>query len=349
MTVERLLSSRATAPIVFLALCLIPTVADPYIQYLINLVLAYIVISIGQMIVLGFAGQFAFANAAFMGIGAYTAALLTSRLGVSFWLALPAAGVLCAVLGAIVGLPALRVSRVYLSIVTLAFGEMVTWVFLYWTSVTRGTNGAKLTRPVTFGIDFRSDTTIFFVVLIVTALLTVVAKRLLESRYGRAFIAIRENELVARCNGINVPLYKTLAFTISAFYAGIGGALFAFALGFIVPYGFGMLQLVLHFAIVMVGGLGYLSGAIIGAILLTILPEVLRGVQGAQEITYGALLMLFIVFMPRGLAGLLIDRRVLPPEILVHGWRREIGRGGVMTEHEAKTRAVAANAEARAQ
>ncbi|MBM3572598.1 MAG: branched-chain amino acid ABC transporter permease [Alphaproteobacteria bacterium] len=183
--------------------------------------LAYIVISIGQMIVLGFAGQFAFANAAFMGIGAYTAALLTSRLGVSFWLALPTAGVLCAALGAIVGLPSLRISRVYLSIVTLAFGEMVTWVFLYWTSVTRGTNGAKLTRPVTFGIDFRSDTAIFFVVLIVTALLAVAAKRLLESRYGRAFVAIRENELVARCNGINVPLYKTIAFVCTRIHCAL--------------------------------------------------------------------------------------------------------------------------------
>jgi len=109
-----------------------------------------------------------------------------------------------------------------------------------------------------------------------------------------------------------------------------------------------MLQLVLHFAIVMVGGLGFLSGAIIGAILLTVLPEVLRGLQGAQELTYGALLMLFIVFMPRGIAGLLIDRRVLPPEILVHGWRQEIGRGGVMTEQEAKASAVAANVAARA-
>lgn len=348
MTIERIFASRLTAPVVFVALCFIPTIADPYIQYLVNLVLAYIVVAIGQMIVLGFAGQFAFANAAFMGIGAYTVALLTSRVGVSFWIALPVAGALCALLGGIVGLPALRISRVYLSIVTLAFGEMVTWVFLYWKSVTRGTNGAKVIRPDTFGIDFRSDTAIFYVVLIVTALLTIAARQLLASRYGRAFVSIRENELVARCNGINVPLYKTLAFTISAFYAGIGGGLFAFALGFIVPYGFGMLQLVLHFAIVMVGGLGYLSGAILGAIVLTVLPEVLRGVQAAQEITYGALLMLFIVFMPRGLAGMLIDRRILPPEVLVQGWRQEIGHGGVITEHEAKARAVAANEEARA-
>ena len=163
MTLDRIFASRATVPVVFVALCLVPTVADPYIQYMVNLVLAYIVVAIGQMIVLGFAGQFAFANAAFMGIGAYTVALMTSRLDVSFWIALPTAGVLCAALGAIVGLPALRISRVYLSIVTLDFGEMVTWVFLYWKSVTRGTNGAKVIRPETLGVDFRNDTAIFYV------------------------------------------------------------------------------------------------------------------------------------------------------------------------------------------
>ena len=323
MEIHRLFANRLFTPALFVALCLVSTATNPYLQYLLNLILVYVVVAVGQMIVLGFAGQFAFANAAFMGIGAYTVALLGSHFGISYWVSLPAAGVLCAVVGCIVGLPALRLRRVYLGLMTMGFAELCYWLFLHWRDLTLGTDGVKVEAPTFFGIRLDTDDAAFGVILVVTFAMVLLAKAILASRYGRAFIAIRENELVARCNGINVPLYKTLAFTLSGFYAGIGGGLFALAVRFVAPDTFNLLQVVLHFAIVMVGGVGTLSGALLGALFLTMLPEVLRGTQAAQEMMYGVLLVGVIVFMPKGVAGYLIERRILPPEVLVQGWREE--------------------------
>ena len=323
----KLLSNRWSGLVLFVACCFIPLLTDGYTQYLVNLVFVYILIAFGQQIILGFAGQFSFANAAFMGIGAYTVALLGTRLGISFWISLPVAGVLCALIGALVGLPALRLSRVYLALVTVAFGELVTFVLLRWNAVTLGSNGVGVESPRAFGYVFYGDKPIFAIILVVTALLVFVAKRLLDSHFGRAFVAIRENELVASCSGINIAQYKTIAFALSGFYAGVGGGLFALTLGYIVPEGYNLLQLVIHFSIVMVGGVGSFFGTVLGAALLTVLPELLRGAQAAQEMLFGALLIVFIVFMPRGVAGMLKRWRLLPPEILVRGWREEIGTG----------------------
>lgn len=336
MQISSLFASRFFFPLVVLLMCFAPFAADPYSQYVLNLVLVYIVIAIGQVIILGFTGQFAFANAAFMGIGAYTCTLLMADLGVSFWLAFPAAAVTCATIAALVGMPVLRLSRVYLSIVTLAFGELCLWIFLHWKVVTHGTDGVSMPSPVLFGYTLYGDVPSFYIILAVTAVLVWLGKRILTSRYGRAFIAIRENEQVAECFGIDYVRYKTLAFVISAVYAGIGGVLFAVAIRYINPPSFGMLQLVIHFAMVMVGGYTTFAGAIIGATLLTVLPEALRGFEAAQEMVYGAILVFFIVFMSKGIAGFLINRGILPPEILVHGWRDELKRGASLEPVVAK-------------
>ena len=336
MQISRLFANRLFTPALFVALCLATMATNPYLQYLLNLILVYVVVAVGQMIVLGFAGLFAFANAAFMGIGAYTVALLGSHFGIPYWVSLPVAGVLCAFLGCIVGLPALRLRRVYLGLMTMGFAELCYWLFLHWRDVTLGTDGVKVAAPNFLGIRLDSDDSVFGVIVVVAFVMVLLAKSILTSRYGRAFIAIRENELVAQCNGIDVPLYKTLAFALSGFYAGIGGGLFALAVRFVAPDTFNLLQVVLHFAIVMVGGVGTLSGALLGAILLTMLPEVLRGVQSAQEMMYGVLLIGIIVFMPKGVAGFLIDRRILPPEVLVHGWREEIRDSDAIAEQKAR-------------
>ncbi len=324
MHVSRLFSHRLFTPLLFIAICLVSTATNPYLQYLLNLILVYVVVAVGQMIVLGFAGQFAFANAAFMGIGAYTVALLGNHFEVPYWVSLPIAGVFCAFVGCIVGLPALRLRRVYLGLMTMGFAELCYWLFLHWRDVTLGTDGVKVAAPVFFGVRLDTDASVFGVIVVISFVMVLLAKSILVSRYGRAFIAIRENELVARCNGIDVALYKTLAFALSGFYAGIGGGLFALAVRFVAPDTFNLLQVVLHFAIVMVGGVGTLSGALLGAALLTMLPEALRGAQSAQEMMYGVLLIGVILFMPKGVAGFLIDWRILPPEVLVRGWREEI-------------------------
>lgn len=307
---------RWIEPAFLLALLFVPLATDKYTQYVCNLVLVYAVIGVGLNLLLGYAGQFAFAHAAFMGIGAYAAALLTARAGLSYWLALPAAGLIAMVIGAISVLPALRMKRVYLALATIAFAELVTWVLVHWKVVTLGTDGVDVKAPYLFGWRIGSDNAKYFVLLAVAAFMYLLSKRILQSKIGRALVAVRENEIVAQCNGIDVAFTKTIAFALSAFYAGIGGALFALTLGFIVPEGFGLNQIALHFSIVVIGGLASLPGSLIGALLVTILPEALRGFQGVQELVYGLALMLFILFMPAGIAGLLRQKGLLPREIL---------------------------------
>lgn len=308
-------------PAAFLALCTVPWLSNDYIQYIFNLVLAYVVVAIGLNLLLGFAGQFAFAHAAFMGIGAYTAALLSSRFGVSFFLALPASGLLAMTLGMLVALPSFRLKTVYLAMVTMAFAELVQWVLIQWKTVTLGTDGVSMPWPSVWGHTLQGDKEIYYVILPIAFLAYLFARQLLQSRIGRAFVAVRDNEIVARSCGMNVALVKATAFGVSAFYAGIGGALFALALRFIVPDGFGMFQLILHFSIVLIGGLGSLGGSVIGAVVVTTLPEVLRGFQALQEIIYGVSLVVFMLFMPRGVAGFLQAHGWYPREILIRGWR----------------------------
>ena len=331
------------------ALLGLPAVADPYLLYLANLTLAYVVVSVGFNILLGFAGQFAFASAAFMAIGAYTLGLLMSRVGVNLLIALPAAGATAAILGGIVALPSLRMKTVYLAMVTMAFAELVQWVLVQWKDVTLGTDGVNVPYPSLGPLRIQGDGGVYYLVLAVAVLCVLGARQILYSRLGRSFIAIRENETVAQCCGINVTYTKAVAFCASAFFSGIGGGLFALSLRYIVPDGFGMFQLIIHFAMVLIGGLGSLAGSILGAALLTALPEVLRDTQGFQEIIYGCLLIGFTVFLPSGLAGLLHRTRLLPRQILVRGWRRyALQRNGaadrVVPVAEAATGPVAAAA-----
>lgn len=296
-----------------------PALLDSYSQYLVNLALSYALVCLGLNILLGYAGQFSFANAAFMGIGAYSFALLTSRLGVSFVVALPAAGVAAALLGVMVAGPALRLSTVYLAMVSLAFAELVQWVLVHWKAVTLGTDGVRVQWPAIGPHVIHGDQSVFYIVLAVVALSYWSARCIVRSKLGRAFLAIREGETLARCSGIDVERTKLIAYAIGAFYAGIGGALFALTIRFVVPDGFGLVQLVLQFSMILIGGLGSLPGGIIGGFLLTGLPELLRNVQAYQEMLYGLLLVAFIIFMPRGVAGALRRLGLVRTEILVRG------------------------------
>jgi branched-chain amino acid transport system permease protein len=299
---------------------------DRYTQYIMNLILIYVVIGLGLNFLLGYAGQFAFAHAALMGVGAYTTALLTARTGLSFWICLPLSGLTAAALGAVVAIPALRMKRVYLALVTLAFSQLVVWVLVNWHAVTLGTDGVSIPAPHFFGWRIHGDRSVFYVVLACTVLLYWIARRLMQSRFGRALVTIRENEIVARCNGIDVTHFKLAVFTLSAFYAGIGGALYALTLGYIVPDAFGLAQITLHFSIVVLGGLLSLYGAVIGAVLVTLLPELLRDFEAIQELVYGLVLMVVILIAPEGLAGWMKRFGLLPREVMARNWRRLVRR-----------------------
>ena len=304
----------------FMAVLLaLPLVTDGYTQYVANLVLVYVTIGVGFNILLGFAGQFAFASAAFMGIGAYTTAILSSTFGLPFWLCIPLSGLVATALGLLCVIPAMRMASIYLALATFAFAELMVWVFLNWKGVTNGANGLGVETPSLFGYRFGGDTRLYYLLLPVVALSWWLSARILRSYIGRSLVMVRESEIVARCNGINVARAKAVAFGLSAFFGGVGGSLFAYCVGFILPQSFGLFQLVIHMGIVVLGGMGSLVGPIIGAVILTTIPEALRDFQGVQEVLFGAVLAVVAIFMPNGIAGALARWGIPPAAPLMRG------------------------------
>jgi len=297
---NRSLMLGAAAVVVLAALSIL---SDPYTQYVINLIMSYVVIAVGLNIVLGFAGQLSFAHSAFIGIGAYATAILMTKLHLPLPLALPAAGLISAAVGMCVGLPAVRVRGLYLALVTIAFLYFFSWVFVHWASVTNGSNGMTVPTVSLLGWSLYDDGLKFYPLLVVMLIMVALAVLLMRSRLGRALVMVRDAELAAQTCGINVMRTKALAFAISAFYAGVGGGMVALSISFVDPHSFGILQMVTQFGMVLIGGLSSISGAVIGAVLLTILPEFLREFRGAEEVLYGLLMIGFIIFMPDGIAG----------------------------------------------
>jgi branched-chain amino acid transport system permease protein len=321
------LRSRLVAMIVSAALLTAaPFAVGPYVQYVVNLVVTYAVLSLGLNIVLGFAGLVSFAHSAFMGIGAYATALLMSKLGVPLALAVPVAGLVSAIIGFCVGIPAVRVRGLYLALVTIACLYFFSWVFVHWEAVTRGTTGMQVPPATFFGAPLKGDREKFYPLLLIAAVMYAAAVLLMRSRLGRAFVMTRDAELAASVCGISVMRVRALAFAVSAFYAGVGGGMFALTVGFIDPNAFGMLQMVTQFGMVLIGGLGSIAGSLVGAVLLTGLPEFLRQFRGAEEILYGLALMLSIVFMPDGIAGLARRHGLLRPT--------DLGGRGPLSRHQ---------------
>lgn len=311
----------------FLVVLAISFTTDAYSQYLINLMLVYVVVAQGLNLILGFAGMFAFAHGAFMAVGAYVSTLLMNTLGVPYLVALPMAGLSAAFLGCIIGIPAIRVSGLYLAMVTMGISEIVQWVLRHWKPVTGGTDGLSVASPSFFGFEVSDDFQTFYLIFAVCALMTILASLIIRSRLGRAFVAIREGEIAAESSGINVARTKVFAFAISAFYAGIGGSLFSLTQHYINPENFNLYQTIMQFCMVVVGGSASLIGPFIGAVILTWLPELLRNAQAFQEIGFGVLLIVFVIFMPRGLAGFLISHNILPRERFARTRRRENASG----------------------
>jgi branched-chain amino acid transport system permease protein len=287
----------------------LPWIANPYVLYVSTLGLIYAILAVGLNLLLGYAGQFAFANAALFGIGAYATGLLQVRLGWSFWLAILGAALFTTAAGVLVALPALRLSGLYLALTTLAFAQLTQWVLFHWDAVTFGAGGFKI-PPLDFRpLPLTNAQGIYYLSLVVTVLLTAVAWNLVRSGIGRALVAIRDSEIAAEALAIDLARYKTMAFAMSALYAGLAGGLFSAALNFVAPEGFDLFQMVVHFSMVVVGGLGSVWGAILGAGLLVGLQEVLRAFKGAQELAFGLLLVLCIIFLPEGLISLVRRRR----------------------------------------
>ena len=276
-------------------------------------VLIYGIVGLGLMLLAGFTGLFSIGHAAFLGVGAYTQAVFTN-MGVPFPIALALAGVLSAAVGVIVGLPALRVKGIYLGIATLAFGFIVEEVLARWESVTGGNAGVHIKAPDLFGYKVDPGTGFYFLCLLLAVVATLAILNLLRSPTGRAFVAIRDSEISAQSMGIHLARYKTLSFALSAALAGVGGALYAHQLQFISPDQFNILQSIDLLLMVVIGGLGSVHGAFLGAIFLITTPQIIAQTKdwlppvigqapGLQGLVYGAVLIAFVLFEPLGLYG----------------------------------------------
>lgn len=290
-----------------------PLLLAEYLLAQLTFILIYGIVGLGLMLLAGFTGLFSIGHAAFFGVGAYAQAVLTG-MGWPFPLALAAGAVLSAAVGVVVGLPALRVKGIYLGIATLAFGFIVEEVFARWESVTGGNAGKTVGSVKMFGWTADSGASFYFVCLAVAVLCTLACLNLLRSPTGRAFVAIRDSEISAQSMGIHLARYKTLSFALSAALAGIGGALYAHQIRFLSPDQFNIIQSIDLLLMVVIGGLGSIHGAFLGAIFLIGLPQAISAVKdflpeaigqapGLKAVVYGMVLIAFVLFEPMGLYG----------------------------------------------
>ena len=279
----------------------------------ISFVLIYAVAGLGLMVLSGFTGLASIGHAAFLGVGAYVETVLAAR-GWPFPLTMLLAAALSAAVGVVVGLPALRVKGIYLSIATLAFGFIVEEVLARWESVTKGNAGISVVSPQFFGADLGSSEAFYYLALGSCVLVTLAVLNLLRSATGRAFIAIRDSEISAQSMGIHLAGYKTLSFALSAAIVGVAGTLYAHKLRFISPDQFGIAQSIDLLLLVVVGGLGSVHGAFLGALFLITMPQLIAlgkdwlppaigQATGLQAVVYGVVLMGFVLFEPTGLYG----------------------------------------------
>jgi branched-chain amino acid transport system permease protein len=297
------LTHFAVVALILLAI-LLPPWFGSYYHFVAGLALINVIIAIGLNILTGNAGQISMCHSSFMAIGAYATTYFFTKIGLNYWVSLPLGGLFAAACGFAVGFPALRLRGFYLAVATLGFLEFVQILVEQLPSITGGVRGISSPRPVLFGVKLSSDLTFYYVIL-ATALLGIwCARSLLASPTGRAFNAIRDSEAAAQTLAIPLARAKLIAFVVAAFYAGIGGGLFAALVGFIDPLEFGVLTSIRHIVFIVTGGLGSVTGSIIGALLLTALPELLRGFKEYNEFVFGGLLLVVLILMPKGIMGL---------------------------------------------
>jgi branched-chain amino acid transport system permease protein len=297
----------------------LPFVSGPYFLYVVNMTGIAAIAALGLNILIGFTGQISLGHGAFFGVGAYAGAILATRLGFPFWLAVPAAGLVTALVGMVFGIPSGRLKGLYLTIATLAGQFIIEYILIHWESLTQGTMGITLPVASIFGLEISSDLGFFYAIYICLAAITLMTVNIMRTRFGRAFVAIRDNDRAAEGMGIPIFGYKLLSFAISSFYAGFEGAIWAYYSISITTEPFNLGLSVEYIAMVVIGGLGSIPGAIFGAVFITGLNEVLRFITDAflnmgistsfglnlaalREFAFGLAIVLFILFEPKGLA-----------------------------------------------
>jgi branched-chain amino acid transport system permease protein len=300
-----------------------PLALGVYYLSILNLVLIAVVGALGLNILLGYTGQISIGQGAFMSVGAYTAANLIVRLGLPFWITIPAGGLMAAFIGTLVGIPSLRVKGIYLAIATLAAQLIIEWTINHVEWISGGVQASiEIPRPSIFGMQLKSEAQIYCFLMFFVVLALVATLNLVRSRIGRAFIAIRDQDIAAEIIGINIFRYKLYAFAISSFYAGVTGALESYYLGIANYEQFQLDVSIDYLAMVIIGGLGSVLGSIFGAAFVTLLPIVTRWVLDSgggvflsqanlanlvpnlRLVIFGALIIFFLIVEPDGLARL---------------------------------------------
>ncbi|HMK77733.1 MAG TPA: branched-chain amino acid ABC transporter permease [Thermodesulfobacteriota bacterium] len=292
--------------------------------YIVNLITINALVAIGLNILVGYTGQISMGHAGFFAVGAFTTVIFIVNWGFPLYIALPIAGFISSAFGFILGLPALRLKGPYLAIATLGFGMTITTIIKHM-EFFGGRMGLQAPKLYLFGTQMK-DIHYYYVIMIIAVVMVIGALKLIKTRVGRAFIAIRDSDIAAEAMGVNLTYYKTLSFAVSAFYTGIAGGLYALILGFINPEGFTMIMSIAFLAMVVVGGLGSIMGSIAGAALLTYLDIKLQvvqdipaigpalvafsqkymsmaGISNIAVIVYGLIMILIVLFEPLGIFG----------------------------------------------
>jgi branched-chain amino acid transport system permease protein len=267
----------------------------------------FVVLTASLNYVTGSAGLLSLGHAAFFGVGAYAAALLATKAGWPFWLTLPAAGLVTALIGVVVALPTMRLVSIYFAVATLGIGEMLYVTMLNWVGFTRGPMGIRsipaIELPGAKALGLSSTEVSMIVVALVMLASLWAMHRLSHSYYGNSLRALREDDACADAMGIDIARLKLESFAVSCFFAGIAGALFAHTTGYISPESFRFGESILVLSMAVIGGLGSIYGSVVGAVVLSVLPEALRDLGSLRMVVVGLVLFLSILFLPRGLVG----------------------------------------------
>src|SRR5436189_1682217 len=297
-----------------------PLALSEYYVSILDLILIAVVVALGLNILVGYTGQISIGHGAFMSVGAYTAANLVTQLHAPFWIPIPAGGVMAALIGAVVGIPSLRIKGIYLAIATLAAQLIIEWTINHVPAISGGVQASiQVPRPTVFGTPLRTQAQLYLFLMFFVVLAIVGTANLIRSRIGRAFIAIRDQDIAAEIIGIDIFRYKLWAFAISSFYAGVTGVLYTYYLGIANYEQFQLVVSIDYLAMIIIGGLGSVLGTILGAIFVTLLPIVIRifmenvgglffstaemanVISGLRLGVFGGLIIFFLIVEPEGL------------------------------------------------
>lgn len=300
--------------LLWLALALLaPFLVGAHLVTQLTFILIFALTGLGYQILLGYTGLLSLGQAGFVAIGAYACVFLEKQ-GVHFFAALPAAALICALVGAVLGVPVLRLRGLYLAVATMALGFIILQVTARWTAVTGGNSGMSVPRIEAFGLVLSRDVPFYFVCLSIFLVALWLVANILRSPTGRALAAVRDSDIAAQSMGIDVAWTKTKAFALSAFFTGLAGGLLAHRLSYISPEQFGLHLSIELLLLVLIGGLASLRGAVFGAAFIVLMPDVLASIErvlpggsqpALQPLAFGLLLILVMIFEPRGINGLL--------------------------------------------